>query len=505
MLRYALRRLLWVVPSVLGVSLVTFFVLSLADPRLARDQLVRETEERERSLDLPLFVNFRPNDVRDRATGAVATIVEAEPGSPEALRAARELGRLGGAALPFVLPELDSLSPPQRQRVAGALEPLARRMGINAATSGGNRSVVAWQRYWDARSVEYREATARSAVRRYAQYGTDTRARDVALLDTFALPSLIELLDTPSSVSDLEVVRRLVDMIAHVTESDDRLGVDASVDDGALAVQRWRRWWMIYRADYVRLTGSDRVAAFALETRYGKWVFEVVVLQLGKDAQGRLLFPELRRRSRVTVSILLLGVALAYLMALPLAALSAWRSGRRLDRAITIASLVPHALSPAVLALGAAKLGGANLPTLAGAMVLALCLVADPLRHQRAAMLPLLQKEWLRAGLARGASPWRAAFVHGARPALNRLVTRFSLEVPLSLTACFVIEHALGLAGLGEATVSAVAARDVSWLMALALCGAASAVAALALNDVALAVTDPRMRQLVTLMRRSGP
>ena len=73
MLRYALRRALWAIPTLFGISLVVFFVTSLlpdpaADlPRRAAALVVSDPTEydaleekrRERYLDLPAF--FAPN------------------------------------------------------------------------------------------------------------------------------------------------------------------------------------------------------------------------------------------------------------------------------------------------------------------------------------------------------------------------------------------------------------------------------------------------------------
>jgi peptide/nickel transport system permease protein len=77
-----------------------------------------------------------------------------------------------------------------------------------------------------------------------------------------------------------------------------------------------------------------------------------------------------------------------------------------------------------------------------------------------------------------------------------------STEIPLALTACFVVERIYGLDGLGAATLDAVARHDTRWLMALSLGGAVVAVLALVLSDVAYASLDPRLR--VALTKVSG-
>ena len=133
---------------------------------------------------------------------------------------------------------------------------------------------------------------------------------------------------------------------------------------------------------------------------------------------------------------------------------------------------------------------------------LVLISVADPARQGRAALVPVLASEHVRAARARGAGPFRVLFAHGLRNALAPVATRMSTEIPLALTACFVLERVFGLEGLGAATLEAVAAHDTRWLMALSLGGTVVAVAALVLSDVAYASLDPRLRGALTRATR---
>lgn len=505
MLRFAFRRMLWVFPSVIGVSLITFYVLSLV-PR-GNEIPVLEDERRRQFDDLPLFVNTDPQDVRDRTARAKDAMVARDPGAVGMTRdeGAEELVRLGGAALPVLLPELDELGPQDRVRVALALAPLADRMHLETegATRDPERVVVFWNRFWAARGVEFREGTAGSGVRRFARYGTDARAEQLMVLDTFALPELFAALEEPEGVLEVESARRMVSMIVHVTAIADPIADDASSAEATEVVRRWKRWWMVYQSDFVRLAGADRVAAFAVQTRYGKWAYEAVGMQLGLDRRGRPLLDELIRRTEVTFTILALGVALAYLLAIPLGSIAAWYRGSALDRAIAATVLVPYAASPALLATAAigfgAEIGSAT--TLA-VVLLAVALLADPTRQQRSALLPALAADHVRAALARGAGRMRVLFVHGLRNAMLPLVTRAAVELPVAITGCFVLEAALGLEGLGDATISAVNDHDHRWLMALSIAGAVWSVLALVLTDIAYATLDPRLRTAITPQRR---
>ena len=103
--------------------------------------------------------------------------------------------RLGGAALPYVLPRLDDLSPEARGRVALALEPLAARMGeTRAGGADGDADSAArfWAHFWDDRALDFTRPSADRQVTRIATRETELRDQELRRLDTYALPELVE-------------------------------------------------------------------------------------------------------------------------------------------------------------------------------------------------------------------------------------------------------------------------------------------------------------------------
>jgi ABC-type dipeptide/oligopeptide/nickel transport system permease component len=509
MLRHALRRILWTLPTLVGVSLLTFLVLSFVpdptdDPRLSpslsRAELGRL--RRERFLDLPRFINPAPRDVRERAMEAVRSIAAADAGAE---RAAAELRRLGGAALPHVLPALDALAPEPRARVALALAPIAARMRLPRTEDAADpaRAVAFWTRFWDDRGIEFRASSMRSAVRRFVRYGSASRAAELRELDTFALEVVIEALEPPEDAAGLEHARALVDLAADVTEIDDRIAPGDDLAAARACVARWQSFWNIYRGDYAVLAGPSRVAAMALETRYGKWALGAITHRFGMAAGGEPVLDGLARRAPVTLALVFGAIALAYALAIPLGALSAASRGRKTDLAIACAVLALAVIPTAVVAvIVAARSGAPASGLLVPAAVLALALIAAPTRQQRSALATVLSHDLVRAALARGASRARAVVVHGLRNALLPVVTLAVLEPPMALGGAFVVEHVFGLHGLGEATILAVQARDTNWLMALSIFTAFIAALGVIATDLAYVLIDPRLAAFVVSRRR---
>src|SRR3954449_8734794 len=107
-----------------AIEKLTFLLLSFAAASLLSFALLARLCDRSSAhpATLPLLVNLSPHDARELTLKAVRTLAE---GGPNADRARAELARLGGAALPHVLPALESLAPVTRGRVALALAPIA--------------------------------------------------------------------------------------------------------------------------------------------------------------------------------------------------------------------------------------------------------------------------------------------------------------------------------------------------------------------------------------------
>jgi hypothetical protein len=235
---------------------------------------------------LPVFFNFAPEDVRSRTLSAMR--VAAEPDGPAALAARSELLRLGGAALPHLLPRLDSLEPVARGRVAMALGPVALRMRVANVddVSSPERALLFFGRFWQDRSIEFRPTTVRRAVERLSERSLSLRRDDVMHADTYALEALVAALGDVQSGSDVARVSRLHPMLMHVTQRGAALPPAPSRAEAARAVETWQRLWLEEGADYSVLEGPRRVAAIVTETQYGKWLAQAFLWNFGHADDG---------------------------------------------------------------------------------------------------------------------------------------------------------------------------------------------------------------------------
>jgi ABC-type dipeptide/oligopeptide/nickel transport system permease component len=515
MLRHALRRFLWIVPILIGVTLTSFALLSYV-PDPAEDPAVTATLgaehalelKRSRFLDLPRFFNERPLDVVGRVDEALAHLA-ADDALAEPAR--NTLVRLGGAALPYLLPRLDGLEPEARSRVAVALSPIAERMGIASDdTADPLRAVAFWNRFWADRAIDFRAANAKRAARRLSVHGTQTRETDLLELDTFALEQIMASLDelsapaTPfgpkATGSDpVDAMRRLIAAAAHVTGRDDGIGEVGDLPDVLASARRWREWWLVHQPDYTAYNGAGRFLAMLTDTQYAKWAQKVVLLGFSTSAEGTPVLEKLRDRAPATLLLMASAIAFAYALALALGVASAVRDERRADAWLLGVSLTLFATPTACLALWASRAGTG--PLLA-VLVLGASMVASPLAQGRALLREIVASDYVRAARALGMSPARIAVRQALRGVLLPLVALASVEMPTALGGAFVVEKIFGIEGLGDETVRAVQTHDVAWLVGLAFLTALFVTVTSIATDFAVAALDPRLSLAALRHRR---
>jgi peptide/nickel transport system permease protein len=505
MLRYALRRVLWAIPTLLATSLVLFFVTTLApDPAPDVDDPVAEEARRERFADLPRFVNMHPQDVVSRAAVAVRQV-----GADDAQRkhGARELRELGGAALPYVLPSLEALPPDARGRVATALAPVAERMGLGVSSDAlrtPESAVSFWSHFWDDRAVDFTRTAVDRAVVRLIEHGSDLREADLVALDTYALPEIVWAMGT---TTDHVALERLTRLARHAAERGPVVSTDATAAQVRRAVADWQEWWFVHAPDYMALDGAERAIAAVTETRYGKWLRRAASGELGISVvDGEPIIDKLVERAPVTLLTCGLAMLVSWALAVPIGAFGAWRQGRTFDVVSAAVLFVLYAtptFAVAELLRRVAGANGADGPRVALAVAsLAAGSVATLSRWQRAAMLDVVRQDFVRSARARGLPGWRVAVWHVLRNALMPTVTLAGLHLPVLLGGAFVVEEVFGLHGVGFETLRAIEAHDVPWLMAIVLASAVAVTVGLVASDVACGALDPRVRE--TLTRRLG-
>jgi ABC-type dipeptide/oligopeptide/nickel transport system permease component len=490
-MRSVLRRLLWLGPALVLITLVTFGALSVA---LRFDNRQGDAGQDD-SAGLPLFFNPEPGAVERLSLRTLRRIAASE----RAPYAEAELGQLGGAALPFVLPALDSLSPEGRARVVRALRPVGARMGFEIDPSWEpSREVLFWTRFWEEHSIDYRPLVARRAVLRLVQKSTLLRDTEVRQLDTYALDELMRQMASVDDAADVDRVRRLseiaLDMLGRppAPRGTWRLEPAAGIEDARAVVSTWTDWWSRNRTRYRTYSGTDRITAMLRDTRYGGWVTQAVRHDLGLLDDGRPVGKVLRQGALVSGLLLVSGIFGAF-CTLALGGLLAALVQRRSLRWLSALFVLRAALPASVAAVVASWLLGRRAHELAlGVAIMAL--VGAPLASLHpSARLEARASDFIRTLDSLGVARWRVA-LSTLRLSSAALVLQLGAQLSTLITLTFVVEYALGLSGLGTRTIEALKQPDLNWLMAITLITAVFVGLLQSASELLLALLDPRWK-----------
>lgn len=505
MFAFALRRALWALPTLFGVSVVVFLLTTLLpDPTIgeapASDvhaRLVVEERRRAQFLDLPKFFNAHPRDVRTKVDACLEAL---SSDTPDADLCEQRLARLGGAALPYLVPRLDRLGPRERGRVALAIMPVARRMGLPDADTelAPERAALYWTHFWEDRSIDFTEAAVNRSVKRLAQRGTDLREQDLRLVDTFALEQVIAAMPR----AEPEALVRLTRVASHVSGHELVLRDEATRRERRAVVKAWQSWWYVHANDYVALDGPERVAASISETRYAKWVLGAMTGQLGLSTRDGLpVLDKLLDRAVLTFTMAFLALLLSFAVAVPVGVLGAWRRGSAIDHVLAFLMLLLYSVPTFLLAHLLQRWSGESV--VAPIVALATVSMSTMSQQQRAAMIDALSQDYIRAARAKGVGGLRIAVVHALRNALLPTVTTSGLQVPALVGAAFVVEEVFDIHGMGWETLRAIEAHDAAFVVAMTLLSALATTVFLVGSEVAYGMLDPRVRESQVRRRRA--
>jgi peptide/nickel transport system permease protein len=510
MFAFALRRAVWAIPTLFGVSLVVFLLTTLLpDPepspggvpgdlsyRLKVDDL-----RRARFLDLPRFLNVAPHDVRTAVDDCVTHIVLDDD---DAKLCETRLVQIGGAGLPFLLPHLDTLPPTSRGQIALALAPIARRMGVveERDMADPDRAALFWERFWEDRSVDFTAPAVHREVDRLVQRGTDLREQELQVVDTFALEQLIEAMKL---TKDRGALVRLTRLASHVADRDVVVKPEDDAKRARAVVSDWQSWWYVHESDYVALQGGGKVTASIAQTRYAKWVLGAATGQLGLSTRdGEPVFDKLVARAPITLGMAFLALLLSLSVAIPMGVIAAWRRGHTIDHATALVLLAFYSLPTFLVAeLLATFVRATDSAFVLPIVALATVSLSVMTQQQRASMIEALSQDYIRSARAKGARTLRVAVVHALRNALVPTVTLAGVQFPALVGAAFVVEEVFGIRGMGWETLRAIETRDAAWIVAVTLLCAVVTTACLVGTDVAYGLLDPRVREQQIRRRRA--
>lgn len=263
-------------------------------------------------------------------------------------------------------------------------------------------------------------------------------------------------------------------------------------------------------------------------SRYFSWLGGVLTLDFG-DSNGQTpVGPELLGRLGVTARMVIAAMVLAIILAIVVGVLTAVRQYKPEDYFFTFLTYVLIALptfwfaallkefvaiqfnelvgqqvfytigeqSPAIELTGTSseifwdRVGHLILPTIS----LAMLSFAAWSRFQRAAMLDVLNSDYIRLARAKGLPRRRVLVRHGLRNALIPLTTVVALNVGLVMGGAVITEQVFVWHGMGEYLLQSIQRSDLFPVLGWLLVAAFFVITFNLIADLLYAVLDPRIR-----------
>jgi len=127
------------------------------------------------------------------------------------------------------------------------------------------------------------------------------------------------------------------------------------------------------------------------------------------------------------------------------------------------------------------------------AFVLAYGGLASVARLQRASMLEVIRKDYIRVARAKGLSERRVIYIHALKNALIPVITIIGLRFGWMLGGSFIVEFIFNWPGLGYYGTTAITTLDFNAIMGITLILTVSYLVANLIVDIVYVFVDPRI------------
>ena len=249
--------------------------------------------------------------------------------------------------------------------------------------------------------------------------------------------------------------------------------------------------------------------------QYVYWLRDAATFDLGTSRYGGTEVSEaIGERWPVTANLVLASAFIALLIGVPLGVLSGIRPGHALDNGGRLLSGVGLAVPNFVAAIALIVVVGVQrqwLPILGfvpftesplewarhlflPALTLGATLAAIMIRQLRAAMIDVLDSNYVRAAWARGGSPRRVVGLHGLKNAAMPAVTVFGFGIAALLGGSVIVEEIFSIPGLGPFLLDSIASRDIPVVLAITLLFVVTQLVMSLLVDLTYGWLNPKVR-----------
>jgi peptide/nickel transport system permease protein len=249
--------------------------------------------------------------------------------------------------------------------------------------------------------------------------------------------------------------------------------------------------------------------------RFGTWLWAILHGDLGNSIfSGLPVSTLIGQRIEATVSLAVVTLIFAVVVAVPLGVIAAWKAGGWIDRMVMVFAVFGFSVPVFVLGYllifffaleldwlpvqGFTSIREGFWPFLRQLILPSLALgtiyIALIARMTRAAMLDVLAQDYIRTANAKGLRTEKVLLGHALKNAAVPIVTVIGIGVALLIGGVVVTESVFAIPGLGRMTVDAILRRDYPIIQGVILMFSFVYVVVNLLVDLSYTLFDPRIR-----------
>ena len=308
--------------------------------------------------------------------------------------------------------------------------------------------------------------------------------------------------------------------------SELRYAFDAPETEKRAVIEGWKKWYGEVR-DRFDYSSGDKINILLFDTRFATYWRNLSRLDFGVSLATREpVMATLTSKLKYSLSLSVVSLLLAYLIAIPLGIFSAVRRDTRADRVVTVGLFMLYSLPSFFIAtlllyffsagsdfdtLRLFPTGGFQSPgfddlttfgkigDIVWHLVLPVaCLTYGSLaalsRYMRTGLLEVIQADYIRTARAKGLPERTVIGKHALRNGLLPIITLLAGLLPAVLGGSVVIEFIFGIPGIGLWTIDSIYLRDYNVIMGVQLLTTVLVLVGILLTDVGYALVDPRIR-----------
>ena len=249
--------------------------------------------------------------------------------------------------------------------------------------------------------------------------------------------------------------------------------------------------------------------------QFSDWAWRLLHADLGRSIFTNLpVTTMIAQRIEPTLSLMTITLLFSIIVAVPVGVLAAWKAGTWIDRLVmgfavlgfSVPVFVVGYLLAYFIALelewlpvqGYTPIARGLWPWLENLILPAIALgfayIALIARITRAAMLEVLQQDYIRTARAKGLAQTPVLFIHALKNASIPIVTVIGIGVALLIGGAVVTESVFAIPGLGRLTVDAILRRDYPVIQGIVLLFSFVYVLVNLAVDLIYTLIDPRIR-----------